>query len=200
MEGLRKEKRKHIITTVLLIIGAIILAGTAYATYNWIYEGLTENTLTTTETELEFLESNSEIINITDAIPMTDETGKTQGEKFDFQVRTKAPYDTSISYDLVLEKLEVDSGYTALKNNEVKVYIEDFQGNVVLAPTKLSELNNYKLVSKTNNHSSTNQEIINKYRLRVWLDKDVDIFDNQNKQIKFRININKYLKQQIKTK
>ena len=192
MEELKKEKRKHIITIVLLIIGAIILAGTAYAIYNWIYEGVTENTLTTPKTELEFLESNSEIINITDSIPMTDETGKTQGEKFDFQVRTKAPYDTSIGYNLVLEKLDVDSGYTALKNNEVKVYIEDFQGNVILEPTKLSELDNYKLVSKTNNHSSTNQEIINKYRLRVWLDKDVDIFDNENKQIKFRININKY--------
>ena len=61
MEELKKEKRKHIITTVLLIIGAIILAGTAYAIYNWIYEGVTENTLTTPEAELEFLESNNEI-------------------------------------------------------------------------------------------------------------------------------------------
>ena len=169
----------------------MLIGGISFAVWKYSFTGGL-NSLSTAETELEFLESNNKIISLTNAAPMLDETGKTGGEKFDFQVRTKAPYDTSISYDLILEKLEVDSGKTALKNNEVKVYIEDFQGNVVLAPTKLSELNNYKLVSKTNNHSSTNKEIINKYRLRVWLDKDVDIFDNQNKQIKFRININKY--------
>lgn len=186
------SKKKNIIIVLSIAIMLLLLAGFSYAIYTYLYEGTTKNTLTTPETELEFLESNNEIISITDAVPMLDETGKTEGEKFDFQVRTKATYDTSISYDLILEKLEVDSGKTALKNNEVKVYIEDFQGNVILEPTKLSELDNYKLVSKTNNHSSTNEEIKTKYRLRVWLDKDVDIFDNQNKQIKFRININKY--------
>ena len=61
-----------------------------------------------------------------------------------------------------------------------------------MGPTLISDLSNNLLYSKTNKHSSTNTEVNDKYKLRVWIDKNVDASawtkDTKN-QYKFRIGL-----------
>lgn len=123
---------------------------------------------------------------------MKDEDGIKQsgtGNVFDFEVKSKALMDTDVSYDINLEKLSIDSDKTALSDSDIKVYVEDFNGNTVLKPTKVSDLSNYKLFTKVHRHSKSNNEISTKYKLKVWIDENVDVFSLEGKQYKFRVGV-----------
>ena len=91
----------------------------------------------------------------------------------------------------IIEKLSVDTGNTSLNDNEIKVYLTDYNNNVLVEPTLISNLNN-TLYSKTNTHSKTLTKIKDKYKLRVWIDKDVLVenWDTIQHQYKFKIGVN----------
>ena len=165
--------------------------GITYSLWNYGYLGKT-NTLQTSEISLKLLESNKEIIDITNALPMGDNEGKKQEETFDFSVITKASRNVKLGYELKIEKLSVDAGYTALEDKNIKIYLTDYNNNILLNPVKINDLSNYIFYSKVNEHSSAKTEIIDKYKLRVWLDKEVDVSnwtkDTKN-QYKFKIGV-----------
>src|SRR5699024_8546278 len=81
-------------------------------------------------------------INLTDAIPMTDEVGKSlndENQYFDFTVSATMGGNVIINYIITAVK---DDGST-LPDSAVKVYLTNINsGNEtqVLAPTKLSDL------------------------------------------------------------
>ncbi len=111
---------------------------------------------------------------------------------YDFVVITKANYNINLKYDLSIEKLSTDTGYTSLNNNQIKVYLTDFSNNVLLGPTQISDLSNNLLYTKINTHSSTKTEINDKYKLRVWIDKDVDASNwtsSTKLEYKFKVEI-----------
>ena len=198
MENKKKSKSK-----ILIMLFAIVLlvVGASFAIWNYSYSGTEENVLSSPDLSFRFLESNNEVISIDNGVPMKDEDGIKQsdtGNVFDFEVRSKASMDTDVSYDINLEKLSVDSGKTALSDSDIKVYIEDFEGNTVLKPTKVSDLSDYKLVTKVHRHSKSNSEISTKYKLKVWLDESVDVFSLEGKQYKFKIGVSTNQKEQDK--
>ena len=99
-----KSKKKISITLVMCIIALLLIIGGSYALWNKTIE--TENSgLEVYSTELNLLESDSEIINIENAFPMIDEVGMKQEDTFDFEVKTKTKKDINIRYDLVIEKI-----------------------------------------------------------------------------------------------
>ena len=167
------------------------MVGITYSLWTYGYLGGT-NTLQTGNVSLKLLESTSEIIDIKNALPKGDNEGKTQEETFNFAVTTKASRNTAISYSINIEKLEVDEGYTSLEDKDIKVYLEDYNNKEIVAPSLISNIGT-KLYSKTNIHNSSNKEITDKYKLRVWLDKEVDI-SNWTKETKleykFKIGVN----------
>jgi len=82
--------------------------------------------------------------------------------------------------------------YRYLNDHEIKVYIEDYEGNVILEPTLVSELakNDYILHRKTSNHNMENEEYINKYKLRVWIDEQTDsTYWNEHSNINYEFKI-----------
>lgn len=189
MENKKKSKSK-----ILIMLFAIILlvVGGSFAIWHYSYSGTEENVLSSPDLSFRFLESNNEVISIDNGVPMKDEDGIKQsgtGNVFDFEVKSKALMDTDISYDINLEKLSIDSGKTALSDSDIKVYVEDFNGNTVLKPTKVSDLSNYKLFTKVHRHSKSNNEISTKYKLKVWIDENVDVFSLEGKQYKFRVGV-----------
>ena len=186
----KKSNKLKIVTLILMIL--LVLTGTSYAIITWSYEGKTDNLLSTPDISFRFLESNKEVIGIENGVPMTDEQGMNQtgtGNVFDFEVKSKFNANTDVKYTVSLEKLTIDSGKTQIPEDEIKIYVEDFEGKTVLKPTKISDLDNYNLFIKTDRHSKDNEEISSKYRLKVWLDESVDVFTNQNRQYKFKINV-----------
>ena len=196
MENNKKNKFKVFMVLFVLLV---LIAGSSYAVWRYNYNGTSNNTISSTDLSFRFLESNKEIVSIDNAVPMSDEDGIKQegtGNVFDFEVKSKVGATTDVKYIASLEKISVDSGKTALNDSDVKVYIEDFNGNTVLKPTKISELNSYKLFEKLHRHSKDNSEISTKYKLKVWLDSEVDVFSLENKQYKFKINVKTEQKEQ----
>ena len=156
----KKSNKLKIVTFILMIL--LVLTGTSYAIITWSYEGKTDNLLSTPDISFRFLESNKEVIGIENGVPMTDEQGMNQtgtGNVFDFEVKSKFNANTDVKYTVSLEKLTIDSGKTLIPEDEIKIYVEDFEGKTVLEPTKISDLDNYNLFIKTDRHSKDNEEI-----------------------------------------
>jgi len=182
---------KKFIAIILGIFLLILLIAGSYAA--WYWDNLGESNLINAESvEIEFLESDSEVIDIENMFPVIDSVGMTQEDTFDFQVKTKTNKEVDISYALYIEKLEADSGYSFLKDEEVKVYLTDFSNNEKVAPTKISLLDDYSLYTETNSHNESSVEQVDKFKLRVWVDEDVTALDwdkDTKLQYKFKIGV-----------
>jgi len=303
------DKRKTIIILVVCIISLLLIMGGSFSA--WYYNHVGDNDkIQVHDVELEFLESDSNVISIDDAFPMIDEKGKKQEDTFDFEVKSKTKKTMPIAYNLVLEKVGMkcseidkitqdeypscfdytiseedeiavitwmkssDSGLTEeqteeyyhsfvshdnnriysffynmffeygateeqaeqvaemavfeaekkgyekmlidsyqeqtgnvinaytfnaegitydhyLSDNQVKIYLEDYQGNVILEPTLISEISyDYVLHKKVSTHSPENEEYKNKYKLRVWIDEETDSSDwNETTDLNYEFKI-----------
>lgn len=206
-----KKNRKIVINIVAVIALLCIAVGISFAGGYWSYTSSNDNTLESGSVSLTYLESTSEI-NLTNALPMSDKDGKLlskKGAKFEFAVTTNSDYSQVINYDINIEPLVVDTGLTGLDPSAVKVYLEDKEGNQLVSPVKLSELNNFNLYSTKHTHKKGGTKITSKYVLKAWIDKDVVASDwykeyknnNTKYQYKFRVNVNlfKVLITSIKT-
>ena len=200
VQELNVKKKRTLVTLALVLILVSLMLGISYAAWSYIFTG-NVNTISTSNVSLEFLESSSKVINITNALPMSDEEGMAQTDTFDFAVTTKSTNGMPISYTLVIQKMEVDSGYDELDDNDINIYLTDYSGN------KLDTLCNdatedgvayiqcfedYKFYSAVHNHDSSHQTIQDKFKLRAWLYKDVDVSDwdaNTKLQYKFKIGV-----------
>ena len=175
-----KNKKSLMISLVAGLI--ILIGGVSYAAYDYSFIGK-DSKLESGSVSIKFLESNTNVIDLKNALPISDSEGK-KGNSFDFVVTTKASYKTGLKYDLSVEKLSVDSGYTSLIDNQVKIYLTDSGNNDLVSPTLISGLDNKLIYSKTNKHSSNKTEVTDKYKLRVWVDYNVDS-SSWNKDSKF---------------
>ena len=183
-----KKKKTILIITIFILV--LLIIGISYAAYDYSFLGK-ESKLESGSVSIKFLESNTNVVDIRNVFPVPDSNGK-KGESFDFAVTTKANYRINLKYTLRAEKLSVDSGYTSLRDNEVKVYLTDYDNKQVLKPTLISDLNNNVLYEKVNSHSKTNTSITDKYKIRVWVNNDVDASswdENTKLEYKFKIGI-----------
>lgn len=193
-------KKARLLVTISLILMFIAISSISYAVWYYTFTGNT-NTLSTNDISLDYLESSSDIINIQNALPMSDSEGKNQTQTFNFAVTSKTTRNTRIDYTLSIEKLDVDDGYISLDDNDINLYLTDYNNN------KLDTLCNdpsddgvayvnclpdYELYSGSHNHDSSHEVVQDKFKLRVWLFKDVDVSDwdaNTKLQYKFKINL-----------
>jgi len=305
---LKFYERVRVISVFLIVISFVLIGGGSYALWSFSHESEV-NDITSYSAEIEFLESDSKVINIADAFPMTDEVGKKQDESFDFQVKTKSNGESLIKYDLSIERVgiscstisepdvnnyyscydyvlsdsdkealaeytldmhdfygttveevvafldvlathdknliyntlialgndeievkqeieylkfdgyesglvywyQVDTGDSVsaepvfnqdneiynnlLYDDEVKIYLTDFEGNVLVPPTLISDVasNGYVLYSDKNSHNVDTEEVIDKYKLKVWIDENVDPSywpEDVDLIFNFKINVN----------
>ena len=184
-----KKKKTILIITIFILI--LLIIGISYAAYDYSFVGK-ESKLESGSVSIKFLESNTNVISLKNSLPEADKVGKRE-DSFDFAVTTKASYNTGLKYNLSVEKLSVSSGYTSLNDNEVKIYLTDNSNNVLVEPTLISNLSNKLLYTKTNNHSSSKTEIKDMYKLRVWIDQNVDSSSwtkDSKFEYKFKIGLN----------
>ena len=178
----------------MLLVALLVLVGASYAYFDYLFIGK-DNTISTTDVSIKLLESNKEIITLENQLPISDEQGIVQegtGNVFDFAVETKSSSDMKLGYKLSIEKLQTDTGYTSLTDDQIKIYLTDTDNNKILGPLKISELDNYNLYEDVNIHSKTNNTQVDKYRIRVWIDQDVQVKEwdeNTKQQYKFKIGV-----------
>lgn len=206
-EEVENNDKKHSVAFTILGIFVMIatIAGVSIAAYTWQFASDKASSISTGNISMSLLES-SDSIDITNAIPIKDSTGKTQAKKFDFAVTTYASGKAgSINYNLSITKLDVDSGYTALSDSSVKVYLTALteSGEVqVVAPTLISSVitsggsgtlnfDSDKTNYLTHSHDSADSSITTKYRLRMWVADGVDASswtDSTKNQYKLKIS------------
>lgn len=178
----------------MILVALLVLVGASYAYFDYSFIGK-DNTISTTDVSIKLLESNKEIITLENQLPISDEQGMVQegtGNVFDFAVETKSSSDMKLGYKLSIEKLQTDTGYTSLTDDQIKIYLTDTDNNKILGPLKISELDNYNLYEDVNIHSETNNTQVDKYRIRVWIDQDVQVKEwdeNTKQQYKFKIGV-----------
>ena len=100
----------------------------------------------------------------------------------------------TITYDYTFNgDNDITNSPNYLKDNQIKIYLEDYDGNVLIAPTKITGLgDNYILYNDINKHSKTNTKQTDKFKLRVWVDKDVETGswdENTKLEYKFKIGV-----------
>ena len=195
MESNRKKKILMMISLSLFSI-TIISLGT-YALWTSTNDLLTgSNTIQSGQVKMSYTETNE--IGMNNALPIKDSEGKTLTNYFDFQVlsyiKTRANDDTQrkLNYNIVLEPITVDN---PLNDSEIKVYLTKVEGStetVVVEPTTIDKLNQYVLKSQEEIFSNNKAEVTTSYRLRAWIDENVDAnkLSEKSYSYRFRININ----------
>lgn len=83
----------------------------------------------------------------------------------------------------------------SLLPNQIKIYLTDYDGNQLIAPTKISDLvggsdGKYLLHSDVNYHSRENNIHKDKYKIKVWIDSDVDASKwNESTDLSYKFKI-----------
>ena len=189
------DKKKKLTMIGLSIFALAIVTLGTYALWSQISTTM-ENTISTGQVKMSYTEVNELTLN--NALPMKDEDGKKQTNYFDFKVlsyiKTNANDNTKrkLNYNVILEPLTVTN---PLSDNEVKVYLTKIENGVeteVITPTTIDKLNNYILKQQEEVFSNNKGEVTTSYRIRAWIDYDVnpDKFNNKSYSYKFRVNVN----------
>ena len=191
---MEKTNKSKLPVLTMLLVALLVLVGTSYAYFDYSFIGK-DNTISTTDVSIKLLESNKEIVTLENQLPMSDEEGIKQegtGNVFDFAVETKSSSDMKLGYKLNIEKLEPETGYEKLEDSQVKIYLTDTNNNKIIGPLKISQLENYNLYEDVNIHSKENNIQVDKYRIRVWIDSEVDASswdENTKLEYKFKIGV-----------
>ena len=173
---------KQILLSVLgVAILVVAVVGISFAAFSYSKTGEVSNTITTGTITMTYTEPTNGI-NLTDALPITDEAGKAlkgDGKTFDFTVGATIAGDTNINYVISAVK----DAASDLPDLGVKVYLTATTGETetaVFEPKLVSQLDKTvagnaagapadQYILKTGNYTATGTD---NYRLRMWVDSN----------------------------
>ena len=199
-----KENFKKYSTVYIVILLLLVIIGVSYAIF--AVTNLSDvNTINLGQISMSYTEPDNALV-LENALPMGDAEGIAQSNYFEFKVMTHATTDAddsnglTIPYEINLGEIEVDADKQALTKDQIKVYLtkvvggseEEVVGPILLSNLSESSTSNLNIYQARDVHRNAGSEITTTYRLRAWIDEDVDssIFGSQVYQYKFRVNIN----------
>lgn len=181
---------------VALLIVAIV--GISYAIFVFSAKSRVDNTVRSGGITFEYLEGDS-VIDINDALPVSDEVGVKQTKSFDFQVSSAIRGNTTVFYEVRAKSLTVDN---KIDNQYVKVYLEKKDGgdfSTVLSPTTFKENPNTSLTNisvdtntmllysgKFSGKKATTTNYSDEFRLKMWL-SDKYLIDDVSRSFKIKV-------------
>ena len=186
---------KQVLVSILgVAILVVAVVGISFAAFSYSKTGTVANTITTGTITMSYSEPTNGI-NLTNALPITDTSGKAltgNNNTFDFTVAATVTGTTTINYAITAVK---GDGCT-VADSGIKVYLTDQKDAQILAPTKVSALtttasNNAagaptgQYVLKTGSYSATTTE---SYRLRMWVADDYTAPSTEQKYI-LKVNV-----------
>ena len=198
---MNKKKIKNILTIVTSVFILIVTMGISYAAFTYSGIGQKANTITTGAISMSYTESTN-TISINNALPTTDNTGKTRkdaGDYFDFTVKSSIGGNADINYEIAAKadssntfsgdniKYYLTTVDSAGKETEVmapRTYYEEPSGNVYTGrPADMMSL-------YTGNLKKQGDTIIN-YRLRLWVDENYNP-QNDNGGLTYKVKVSVY--------
>lgn len=181
---------------VALLIVAIV--GISYAIFVFSAKSRVDNTVRSGGITFEYLEGDS-VIDINDALPVSDEVGVKQTKSFDFQVSSAIRGNTTVFYEVRAKSLTVDN---KIDNQYIKIYLEKKDGDdfsMVLSPTTFKENPNTSLTNisvDTNTmllysgmfsgKKATTTNYSDEFRLKMWL-SDKYLIDDVSRSFKIKV-------------
>lgn len=181
---------------VALLIVAIV--GISYAIFVFSAKSRVDNTVRSGGITFEYLEGDS-VIDINDALPVSDEVGVKQTKSFDFQVSSAIRGNTTVFYEVRAKSLTVDN---KIDNQYVKIYLEKKDGNdfsMVLSPTTFKENPNTSLTNisvdtntmllysgRFSGKKATTTNYSDEFRLKMWL-SDKYLIDDVSRSFKIKV-------------
>ncbi len=210
------NKKQLILSIGLILVLVLMIVGISYAAFQFVGPGSKENSITTGAITMKYTESTN-VINMTGALPTTDETGKkrlNEGEYFDFTVSSTIQGNANINWEIALEPMFLEKMFNP---SFVKVYLTELDdaGNEtqVVEPTLFMNLdrganeytgkpasvkgtvegieNTIQIPIFTLYSTSTNKSFSKKYRLRIWVDESYNP-QGDGGDLPFSIKINAY--------
>lgn len=192
-----KDNSRIILIIIFIIILIIAVIGVSYAAIFYSKTGEKINTVTTGTLMMSYSE-NSNGINLVDAVPMSDEVGKSLSEErqyFDFSVSATINENSNVMLNYIITAVKDVS--SNLPDNAIKVYLTDVTSGAetqVLAPTNVSLLPITDNISDAPNgqyillNSNFNKTETRQYRLRMWIDNNYSLPEDI-RTYKIRINV-----------
>ena len=196
-----KEKMKDILTIGVSVFMLVVVIGISYSAFTYSGLGKKENKITTGAITMLYTESDN-TISINNALPTTDNTGKTRknaGEYFDFTVKSSITGNTDINYEIAAKEetgntfsgsnikyylTTVDSNGKETEVMAPRTYYEEPSGNVYTGrPADMMSL-------YTGNLKNQGDTIIN-YRLRLWVDENYNP-QNDNGGLTYKVKVSVY--------
>lgn len=181
---------------VALLIVAIV--GISYAIFVFSAKSRVDNTVRSGGITFEYLEGDS-VIDINDALPVSDEVGVKQTKSFDFQVSSAIRGNTTVFYEVRAKSLTVDN---KIDNQYVKIYLEKKDGDdfsMVLSPTTFKENPNTSLTNisvdtntmllysgKFSGKKAATTNYSDEFRLKMWL-SDKYLIDDVSRSFKIKV-------------
>ena len=157
-----------------------------------------DNTVRSGGITFEYLEGDS-VIDINDALPLSDEVGVKQTKSFDFQVSSAIRGNTTVFYEVRAKSLTVDN---KIDNQYVKIYLEKKDGDdfsTVLSPTTFKENPNTSLTNisvdtntmllysgRFSGKKATTTNYSDEFRLKMWL-SDKYLIDDVSRSFKIKV-------------
>ncbi len=198
---MNKKQMKDILTIGISVFMLVVVIGISYSAFSYSGLGKKENKITTGAITMLYTESDN-TISINNALPTTDNTGKTRknaGEYFDFTVKSSITGNTDINYEIAAKEetgntfsgsnikyylTTVDSNGKETEVMAPRTYYEEPSGNVYTGrPADMMSL-------YTGNLKNQGDTTIN-YRLRLWVDENYNP-QNDNGGLTYKVKVSVY--------
>ena len=170
------EKRKKVISIIVSLI-LIVTLGVTYAAYNTLISGTRNQVAITGDIYMNYIETNG--INITNAVPMSKNDALASDDNvFNFQIVGKNTSSKDIYYGISLVNGDEIAGKTRINPEDVNVYLTS-ENDVLIDAIRYKSLDNTKIWVDTI-PAGTNEEITKNYSLRIWIDENVVIGNDES--------------------
>ena len=201
---LKSESKQIILSIIGISILIIAFVGISYAAFHTVLSS-GENSISTGTISLD-LSDNSESISISNAMPISDEEGKGltgNGNVYDFSVHTILSKDTTINYEVSLEKVHLNT--PVLDNQNIRVYLQKQEDDtfvdtpITTMPQPFTPLVEDSLLRKKkgdmviysgtfSNITDFDRELSKNFRLRIWVAEDT-IIDSISRGFQVKLNV-----------
>ena len=186
---MKDNNSKQVLLSVLgVAILVVAVVGVSFAAFSYTDTGTQVNTITTGSITMSYTEDTNGI-NLTDALPMSDTEGKAltgEDNVFDFTVTASVTGNATINYAIIAAPEDSNNSNTFITDSTVKVYLTDTDdtatGNTSDSPAVLNTLPASNTVSATTGAPNTADDYVlakgtysgasnsDSYRLRMWID------------------------------
>lgn len=192
-KGSSTKKKEVFISILAVLILLVAVFGISYAVWQQTSLGTKENSISTGYVSFSYTESNTNVISIQNATPISDDAGKKlTGNKnsFEFSVSAKYAGLPSIQYEVYTEPLA-----STLDGRFLKVYLTNqndvpVSGYDVTIPTydslEASSIGNGKKLYEGTLTESGKTE---RFRLRIWVSSDFDMPSNESYKFSFKVHV-----------